>query len=258
MTLRALETLKSVHLIASEDTRKTGVLLKHFGITSKQISYHKFNERARVEKILGILAEGLDVAIVSDAGSPGISDPAHTIVQAAIEHDYTVTALPGATALIPALTASGLSTDSFVFYGFLPAKKSLRNVTLKEIGTSHHTSILYESGTKLLQSLQDILATCGDRQVVIAREISKLFEEYIRGSITELLKRDFVLKGEFVVLIAATEKVEKSIEDLHLVIETMLQDGQSKDQIIEYMAQNHALSRNVVYKYLIETKRKDQ
>jgi 16S rRNA (cytidine1402-2'-O)-methyltransferase len=257
ITLRALETLKSVHLIASEDTRKTGVLLKHFEVKSKQISYHKFNERSRVDKILSVLSEGLDVAIVTDAGSPGISDPAQIIVQAAIEGGFTVTALPGATALIPALTASGLATDSFVFHGFLPTKRNLRDKVLKEISTTQHTSVLYESGNKLLQCLRELLEVCGDRQVVVAREISKLFEEYIRGTISELLDRSFVMKGEFVLLISGATSQAESIDDLYMVIDTMLQDGQSKDQIIEYMVQNHALTRNVVYKYLIENKRKN-
>ena len=255
ITLRALETLKSVSLIAAEDTRTTGKLLAHYEITGKKlISYHKFSENKRVAEIIANLDAGSDVAIVSDAGSPGISDPSQIIVRAAINSGFQVIALPGATAFVPALTASGLDSSSFAFYGFLPAKAKDKKAVLSKIKQSPHTSILYESTHRIHQTLQEILVACGDRQIVLAREISKIYEEYIRGSLTELLA-DWQVKekGEFVVLIAAAEPTELIDEaDLDELIRDLKTEGKTNTEIVEILGET--FPRNLIYKKVLAVK----
>jgi 16S rRNA (cytidine1402-2'-O)-methyltransferase len=203
ITLRAIRTLRECDIIAAEDTRHTGQLLKHLGIEKPQISYFQFNEVRRSEEILSRLARGEKIALVTDAGSPGISDPGERVVQAARERGFRVESVPGPSALVAALTASGLSTKEFHFAGFLPHKSGQRRNRLQALSNLPGTLVLYESPyrvTKLLQELRDI---CPEREVVLAREITKKFEEYLRGSpgsiLAQLEKR--TIRGEFVVIV---------------------------------------------------------
>ena len=253
--MRALETLKSVDLIAAEDTRTTSKLLTHYQIRGKKlISYHKFSEQKRVAEIIAALDSGSDVAIVSDAGSPGISDPSQIIVRAAIQADYQVIALPGATAFVPALTASGLDSASFTFYGFLPAKAKDRKAILNRIKLSSETSILYESTHHIRQTLEEIKTVCGDREVVLAREISKIYEEYIRGSLSELLA-DWQVKekGEFVLMIAAAEQEPELDEaDLDSLIRQLKAEGKTVSEIVEILGAS--FPRNLIYKRALAIK----
>lgn len=205
ITLRALRTLRECHVIAAEDTRRTGLLLRHFDISKPLISYFQFNEAKRSEQILERLRRGEIVALVTDAGSPGISDPGERVVQAAIAAGLRVEAVPGPSALVAALTASGLSTEEFHFVGFLPHKSGQRRNKLTALATVPGTLVLYESPyriEKLLGELRDIFP---DRDVVLARELTKKFEEFLRGKPTELIDRikGRSLKGEFVVLIGS-------------------------------------------------------
>ncbi len=256
ITLRAIETMKKVHIIAAEDTRTTGVLLKHYDIKTKQISYHKFNEKARVEKLLTILTEGFDVAIVTDAGSPGISDPAQILVRAAIEKDITINALPGATALIPALTASGLNSEIFTFYGFLPTKKALRTKTMTEIKNNPHTSLFYETCPKLYATLKELYSVCGNRRITIAREISKLYEEFIRSDLQSLIEDEKItLKGELVLVVEGAETITDAAPNYDNIIKEMLNAGVKVSSILEHFVGDLKQNKNDSYQRILNLKK---
>ncbi len=200
---RALAVLAQADLIAAEDTRTTGVLLKHFEITTHMVSHYSFNEARRVPELVAKLKEGRTVAVVSDAGTPGISDPASRLISAAIESNIPVVAIPGPTAFLPALIVSGLPIGSFVFEGFLPVKKG-RSTRLGELAKEERTVVLYESPHRLLRTLADLKKSFGDRRISIAREITKKFEETVRGTISEMIEH-FTrgrIRGEFVLVVA--------------------------------------------------------
>lgn len=202
-TERAKEVLSDVALVACEDTRVSGSLLKKLDIKKKLISYHEFNETARAEQLAQMVAEGQSVAVVTDAGSPGISDPAYRIVRAAVDNGLEIVALPGPCAIIPALTASGLPTDRFFFEGFLSNKSAARKRRLEQLQELEHTLVFYESPHRVKKTLADILEVLGDRPACLAREISKKFEEYIRGNISDIIGRigDRNIKGEIVLVV---------------------------------------------------------
>jgi 16S rRNA (cytidine1402-2'-O)-methyltransferase len=204
MTHRAIQILSEVDLIACEDTRHTRKLLQHYGINTRTISYHDHNERQRSEELLGRLKEGQNIAIVSDAGTPGINDPGFRLVQLAVENDIQVVSLPGPTALVAALVVSGLPTDEFFFGGFLPGRSSARRKRLEELRTVPGTLIFYEAPHRLTSTLKDAAEILGDRQAVVARELTKLHEELRRGNLNELVEHydgDERVRGEIVLLI---------------------------------------------------------
>ena len=204
ITLRALRTLKECDVVAAEDTRRTGQLLKHFGLSKPMLSYFQFNEAKRSEEILGRLGRGEKIALVTDAGSPGISDPGERVVQAARTVGFRVESVPGPCALVAALTASGLATDEFHFIGFLPHKSGQRRKQLDTLKSFAGTLVLYESPYRIGKLLGELNEVFPDRRIVLARELTKKFEEFLRGTPTELIevlnKRS--LKGEFVVMVA--------------------------------------------------------
>ena len=214
ITLRALRTLKECDLVAAEDTRRTGQLLKHFGISKPLLSYFQFNEAKRSEEIIERLRRGEKIALVTDAGSPGISDPGERVVKAAIAAGFRVESVPGPSALVAALTASGLPTEEFYFIGFLAHKPGRRRRKLEEMKGYGGTLVLYESPYRVAKLLGELNEVFPGRQVVLARELTKKFEEYLRGTPAELLEalRNRSLKGEFVVLVAgaAEEKTPAS------------------------------------------------
>jgi 16S rRNA (cytidine1402-2'-O)-methyltransferase len=202
ITLRALRILKEVSLIAAEDTRLTRKLLTHYDISTPTVSYYEHNRFTRIPKIIDHLNTGKDVAVVTDAGTPGISDPAYKLIRAAIESGNRIEAIPGPSASITALTASGLPTDRFIFEGFLPHKKG-RKAKLTRLSAIEATVIFYESPKRIVRTLKDILEFMGDRPAVIGRELTKLHEEMIRGNVSKLLSH-FTQKtprGEFVIMI---------------------------------------------------------
>jgi 16S rRNA (cytidine1402-2'-O)-methyltransferase len=204
ITLRALETLKQVDLVISEDTRKTGVLLKHFDIHKPQASFHVYNEQKEVPRVIRLLQEGKHIALVSNAGTPGISDPGYSIVRAAIDAGLTLTCIPGPTALTTALVLSGLPAHAFTFRGFPPRKSSARCRFMEVDVRSPHTLIFYESPYRLLACLDDALAVYGDRQAAIANDLTKKFETVYRGTLSELIEKMKTEKilGEYCLVIA--------------------------------------------------------
>ncbi len=204
MTLRALETLKAVDVIASEDTRKTGLLLKHFDISKPQIAFHEHNEQKVLPRILGLLQAGQAVAVVSNAGTPGIADPGFVLVRACIEQDLPVTLIPGPSAVVMAAVLSGLPTHSFTFRGFPPRKQGKRRRFLEVDAASPHTLIFYESPYRLKAFLEDALVVYGDREAALANELTKMFEGIQRGTLSTLLAEleNEEPRGEYVVVIA--------------------------------------------------------
>ncbi len=207
MTPRALKVLTEVSLILAEDTRTSGVLLKHFGITTPMASHHKFNEHTATAPVIARLKSGQDVALISDAGTPGISDPGFMLSRECRREGITVQTLPGATAFVPALVNSGLPCDKFFFEGFLPPKKG-RQTRLRAIAESPVTTIVYESPVRLVKTLEQLAAECGvDREASVSREISKLYETTVRGTLSELITHftQNPPKGEIVIIIGACE-----------------------------------------------------
>jgi 16S rRNA (cytidine1402-2'-O)-methyltransferase len=204
VTLRALRVLRECDMVAAEDTRRTGQLLKHFGIAKPLLSYFQFNEAKRSGEIIDRLRRGEKIALVTDAGSPGISDPGERVVRAAIAAGFRVEAVPGACALVAALTASGLPTDEFHFIGFLPHKSGQRRNRLESLKAAAGTLVFYESPYRIEKLLGELNAVFPEREVVLARELTKKFEEFLRGKPAELIEitKKRPLKGEFVVLVA--------------------------------------------------------
>lgn len=203
MTFRAVRILKEVDFIMAEDTRTSGVLLKHFGIETRMVSHHKFNEHASIDKITTRLKGGETAALISDAGTPGISDPGYLIAKACVEQGIKIECLPGATAFVPALVVSGLSSDKFCFEGFLPQKKG-RHTRLEQIKDEPRTTILYESPFRLVKTLNQLAEYCGsDRKVSVSREISKLHEENKQGTLDEVAHyfAEKGVKGEIVIIL---------------------------------------------------------
>ena len=203
ITLRAIDTLKSVDFVASEDTRKTGLLLLHFEIKKPQISFHEYNEQKALPKIMALLREGKNVAVVTNAGTPAISDPGFILVRAAIEENIPVTAIPGPSALVLAVTLSGLPVHSFTFRGFPPRKPGARRRFLEVDADSPHTLIFYESPFRLVDFLKDVLVVYGDRRVAVANDLTKLFEQVERGLVSEIITRCETanLRGEYTVVV---------------------------------------------------------
>jgi 16S rRNA (cytidine1402-2'-O)-methyltransferase len=216
ITLRAVRVLKEVDVIACEDTRQTQKLLNHYGVTTRTISYHEHNEMTRSAELVKEMQEGASVALVTDAGMPGISDPGFRLISLAIRHHVPVVPIPGASAFLAALVASGLPTDSFRFSGFLPAKRGERRAALEAIRTSPRTQVFYEAPHRVVEALTDVVEVLGNaRHVVIAREVTKLHEEFLRGRASEVLEtlkaRDGV-KGEITLLIGKAEEQDLRVE----------------------------------------------
>ncbi len=203
ITLRALRVFKEVDLIAAEDTRKTGILLKNYSISNRLTSYHDFNKEKKAYDLLQSLKSGNSIALVSDAGTPGISDPAFLMVKLAIQEGIRVESIPGPTAFVSALIISGLPTDKFVFEGFLPSKTGKRKKRIQELSGEERTLIFYESPHRFMETLEDLLSILGDRKICVARELTKKFEEVKRGKLTEI-KGYFEatkVRGEFVLIL---------------------------------------------------------
>lgn len=254
MTFRAVETLKAVDFICAEDTRNTGLLLKHFDITVKQISFHEHNAYEKIPELLELLKSGKNLAQVSDAGMPSISDPGHDLVKAAIAEDITVVALPGASAGITALIASGLAPQPHIFYGFLPRKSGQQKDFFESKKAYPETQIFYESPYRVSDTLENMLAIYGDRQVVLVRELTKLYEEYQRGSISELLEyiAENPLKGECLLIVSGQDQAvltEAAAEDLNPaeLVSSLVEAGEKPNQAIKEVAKTYGLNRQEVY-----------
>lgn len=252
MTYRSVETLKNVDIIYCEDTRVTKVLLSHFNISTPLKSYHIFNETERLEKILNNLKNGLNIALVSDAGLPCISDPGYLISKYVIENGYNVVSLPGASASLTALIASGLPNDKFFFNGFLNSKQSQRIKQLEELVDRQETLIVYEAPHRIQETLQDIYKVFGNRNIVIARELTKKYEEYTRGSLEDILSEERELKGEIVLIIEGCKEKQEVINLNKLSIKEHFEfyqnKGLSDNEAIKSVAKDRNVSKNVIYK----------
>ena len=215
MTLRALRVVKEVNLIAAEDTRSTGLLLKHFDIRTPLTSFFEGNELKKRDFILSKLTDGDSIALVSDAGTPGISDPGFRLIQKAIEEEISIVPIPGPSAVIAALSVAGLPTDAFLFRGFLPHKSKKRRDLLQALEGMRETLVFYESPYRILETLQDILDILGDREVVLARELTKTYEEILRGKLSEIRRQvaGRKLKGEITLVISGKTRKQESLED---------------------------------------------
>lgn len=254
ITLRAINILKNVDIIAAEDTRHTLKLLNHFEISKPLISYHRHNEDTKTEVLIKELISGKDIALVSDAGTPGICDPGEEIIKECIEQNIEVIPIPGACAMINALICSGISTKEFIFIGFLPLNKKLRKEKLEEIQKANKTLILYEAPHKLESTLKDLKPILEDRKIVLAREITKIHEEFIRGTIDYLIEKSDEIKGEIVLIIEANNKKEEN-KLLNLSLEEHFKyyenQGLEKKEIIKKIAKDRNVNKNEIYKNFI-------
>ncbi len=248
ITLRAVNTLKMVEVIFSEDTRVTSLLLNHLNIKKKLISSHEYNEKENEEKFLKYLEDGNDVGIVTDRGTPIISDPGYDLVKVAIEKGYNVVGLPGPTALIPALITSGLNPSPFLFYGFLNSKQSKRNKELEELKKEKATIIFYESPHRLKETLEDINKIFGNRKISISKEISKKYEEVVRGTITEVIDKFDNIKGEFVVVVEGNNDcVDYTNISVVEHVTAYIKEGNSVNDAIKLVAKDRNVAKKEIY-----------
>ena len=264
ITLRAIRTLKEVDLIACEDTRHTRRLLDHFNIIKPMISYHEHNEQGRAAELVARIQAGESVAIVTDAGSPGISDPAYRVVCAAIEAGISVIPIPGVAALIAGLTASGLPTDSFLFAGFLPNKRGARRSRLEDLESIQSTLVFYETPHRIREALKDILEILGDRRASLARELTKLHEQFIRGTVSEVIDQmeKHEPRGEMTLVIAGNRDDNSSFEvdgSISEQVESLMSDnGLSRTEAIKAAARSRGMTRREAYQIMLGEKEEDE
>ncbi len=257
ITFRALNILKEVDIIAAEDTRQTLKLLNHYNITKHLISYHRHNEDVKSDYLIEKLNNGENIALVSDAGTPGICDPGEEIIKKAINEEISVIPIPGACAIINALICSGISTKEFIFLGFLPLNKKLRNQKLEEIECSDKTIIFYEAPHKLKSTILDLKNIIKNRKIVLARELTKIHEEFIRGTIDELIEKADTLKGEMVIIIEANHDqkdnvlIDLTLQEHYNYYEKM---GLNKNEIIKKIAKDRKVNKNEIYQYFLKNK----
>ena len=265
ITLRALRILKEVNLIAAEDTRHTLKLLNHYQINTKITSYYEYNKFKKAPYLVEILKNGQDIALVSDAGMPGISDPGYVLINLALKNNIKIIPVPGVSALITALVVSGLSTDKFVFEGFLPRKIKERKRCFKGIENEERTIIFYETPHRLKRALKDMLEIWGDRKVVIARELTKMYEEIIRGKLSQVLTEISTkeIKGEITLIVQGGIKKKENDSIDFLKDECIMQEylkklknqGYSNKDIIKIAQEKLNTPKNLIYKKLLEMKK---
>jgi 16S rRNA (cytidine1402-2'-O)-methyltransferase len=260
ISLRALRVLKEVDLIACEDTRQTQKLLNHYSIATRTTSYHEHNEQQKSAELVKQMQQGASVALVTDAGMPGISDPGYRLINLSIQHGVTVVPIPGASAFLAALVASGLPTDSFRFGGFLPAKRGERRAELNEIKDSAWTQVFYEAPHRIVEALTDVVEILGAaRKVVVAREVTKLHEEFLRGSgseVLELLKKREAVKGEITLLIGKAEDADSHLETAapgcptvrQRVEQIMAEEKMDEKAALKKVAKERGVSKSEAYR----------
>jgi 16S rRNA (cytidine1402-2'-O)-methyltransferase len=255
ITLRALRVLKEVDLIAAEDTRHTRHLLIHYGITTALTSYHEHNERKKSLSLLERMQKGANIALVSDAGTPAISDPGYRLVVEAIRAQIRVVPLPGASALATVLSAGGLPTDRIAFEGFLPAKKQERRAKLGALRGQSATLVFYEAPHRLKETLNDMVEIFGDRDIVIAREVTKVHEEFLRGSVRDLISRlaERELRGEITIVVRGS-LVEAAVSEsaLKTEIRRLKNEGMRVKEIAEVLGERFGYSKKEIYRLTLE------
>lgn len=258
ITLRALKVLKEVDLIAAEDTRHTLGLLNHFEISKPLISYYRETEKKKSPILIEKLMEGKNIAIVSDAGTPGISDPGEEIIKQAILKNIEIIPIPGCVAFVNALICSGFDTKEFEFIGFLSSNNKEKKDKLEEIKFDTRTIIFYEAPHKMKSTLETMLEILGDREIVLARELTKIHEEFIRGKISTILEQIVEFKGEFVIILKGNDKSKNDIELENLNNKTLEEHylyyenkGLNKKEIIKKIAKDRALDKNTIYQFFL-------
>jgi len=254
ITLRALRVLKEVDIIAAEDTRHSKKLLNHYGISKPLISYWGERERIRSEIVLSHLRDGLSVALISDAGTPGISDPGSVLIKKAIDEGIEVVPVPGASALITALSVSGLRTDEFVFLGFLPQKASERKKTLIELSYEKRTIVFYESPHRLMDTLYDMKEHFGSRMACIIKEITKLYEKAYRGVLLDIIaeiERDKV-KGEYVVMVEGRGSEPRSLQEAIKEVRYLIKMGRGRKEAVNTIADTYGIEKETLYRLSLE------
>lgn len=249
ITVRALNTLKTVDVILCEDTRDTGILLKNYDIKKKLISCHEYNEVKMIDEVIAMLKEGLNIGLVTDQGTPIISDPGYVIANGVIKAGFNVISLPGATAFVPALTMSGIEPSPFLFYGFLNAKSGKQIMELKSLKDYKFTMIFYESVHRMKATLENMLEIFGDRNIAIARELSKIHEEIIRDKISNIIPLVDTMKGEFVIVVEGNkERIDYSNLDILEHVKIYLDDGVSEKEAIKIVAKERGVAKSIIYK----------
>ena len=253
ITIRALKVLETVDIILCEDTRETKKLLDKYNIKNKLVSCHEFNEEKMKDRVLSYLVGGFNVGLVTDQGTPLISDPGYRITSYIVSKGYEIISLPGPTAFVPALTMSTLSPLPFLFYGFLNAKETRRKKELTNLKNYPFTIIFYEAPHRILATLLNIKEIFGDRKICLAREISKKYEEAIRGSINEILDSKFELKGEFVIVVEGA-KLEFNFNSMSIVdhVNFYIEDGNTKNEAIKLVAKERGIPKSIVYKEYLD------
>lgn len=249
ITIRSLKLLREVDILLCEDTRVTGSLLKKYDIKQKLISCHEYNEDSIKYDVVKYIQDGLKVGLVTDQGSPIISDPGFRVVQEVIDNGYSVIGLPGATAFVPALISSGIAPSKFLFYGFLNSKNSKQKQELESLKLYPYTMIFYEAPHRIINTLENMKKIFGNRHISLSREISKLYEEIYRGTIDEVLENFDKLKGEFVLIVEGnTEQVDFSDIDIISHVKLYLDDGLSEMDAFKKVAKERGISKSIVYK----------
>ena len=248
ITVRALNTLNSVDEILCEDTRTTGILLKRYNINKKLVSCHEYNEEKMIDYVISKLKDGYNLGLVTDQGSPIISDPGFVVARGVIEAGFNVISLPGATAFVPALSSSGIEPSPFMFFGFLNSKKSKQIEELKSLKSYKYTFIIYEAVHRIKNTLENMLDVLGDRNICIGREISKIHEEYVRGKISELLPLVDTMKGEFVIVVEGNKEiVDYSNLDIISHVNLYLEDGMKEMDAIKLVAKERKVAKSIIY-----------
>ena len=260
ITYRAVKVLNEVDFIAAEDTRHSLKLLNHLNISKPLISYHRHNEDNKTEVLINKILNGENIAIITDAGTPAISDPGEEVVKQAIEKNIEIIPIPGACALINALICSGMNTKEFCFYGFLSLNKKIRKNQFEKLKKEDKTIIIYEAPHKINQTLKDILSEIGDRNIVLARELTKIHEEFIRGKVSEIIEKYQELKGEMIIIIEGNSNINDE-NDVKLILNNLTLDehydyykkqNYDKKEIIKKIAKDRNVSKNDIYMKLID------
>jgi len=248
ITVRALNVLKTVDVILCEDTRDTGILLKNYEIKKKLVSCHEYNEEKMIDTVTSMLKDGLNLGLVTDQGSPVISDPGYVVARGVIEAGYNVISLPGATAFVPALSSSGIEPSPFLFYGFLNAKSSKQISELKSLKDYKFTMIFYESVHRMKNTLNHMLEVFGDRRIAVCRELSKIHEEIVRDNISNIIPLVDTMKGEFVIIVSGNKEViDYGSLDVLEHVKMYLEDGVTEKEAIKIVAKERNVAKSIIY-----------
>ena len=248
ITVRSLNTLKTVDVILCEDTRDTGLLLSHYDIKKKLVSCHEYNEDKIIDNVVSMLKDGLNIGLVTDQGTPIISDPGYIVSRGVIEAGFNVISLPGATAFVPALTSSGIEPSPFLFYGFLNSKSSKQKTELKSLKDLKYTIIFYESVHRMKETLSNMLEVLGDRKIALCRELSKIHEEIVRDNISNIIPLVDTMKGEFVIVVEGNKEIVDFSElDVVEHVKMYVEDGMKEMDAIKQVAKERGVAKSIIY-----------